>query len=781
MEEILKDYPFRCVLSLKPLIEYLDQTALVSWASTPGQTGDLREMLKQAPELNEPIEDLTVLETHRDLVRRLMSLVFPAASWETEAFGALVPFSITPFFVSPLYERLFLREDGTFQGRLNVDQQDYNRGRIIRAYLLILERFYGIKQSLEYPFIRIVPDPNTGLDRHFKMRIDFRFVEARAVTEPKILTDEEREWVHEHLAEPEILREVLPPENFELRGFTIGQAVDVTESEIISALERDLIDQESIVSQGGFLRIQDRLRTLFRRPELVAGLEAIQEDQVLQLSSGCEMSHCCIYADTRHIPISEFEGTVYERAIQGEQVLRVPDVLQECSPKHTKEELHQMGVRSLLIAPLRHKDKCIGILHLGSPKPGDLGPTDALFLSQVQPLFSLAIKRALEDFDNRVQGLIKEKCTAIHPSVEWRFRKAAFHYLEDLRVGKASEIETIVFKDVYPLYGVSDIRGSTVERNRAIQQDLTEHLRLAQNVIDSANEARPMLILRELAQRIDGYLERIRTGLGTGDDLSVVNFLRQEVESVFTHLRGFGLKVIRAIETYESAMDPNVGAVYGLRKQFEESVSILNDRLTSYLDQEESEVQGLFPHYFERHRTDGVDYLIYTGTSLTEQGEFNQLYLKNLRLWQIKVACGMAWHTEQLKPSLKVPLDTAHLILMQNSPLSIRFRFDEKRFDVDGAYDIRQEIIKSRLDKAAVKGGKRLTQPGKIAIVYSHPEEAEEIRRHVDFLRSEGYLTQEAEDLQLEEMSGVQGLRSLRVGVSLDSQALSESAGRLAG
>jgi hypothetical protein len=218
-----------------------------------------------------------------------------------------------------------------------------------------------------------------------------------------------------------------------------------------------------------------------------------------------------------------------------------------------------------------------------------------------------------------------------------------------------------------------------------------------------------------------------------------------------------------------------MGTVYRLRKEFEESVSLLNHRLAMYLDQEEAEAQTLFPHYFERHRTDGVDYLIYMGASLMEEGDFHELYLKNLRLWQIKVACGMAWQMEQLKSSLKVPLEVAHLILVQDTPLSIRFRFDEKRFDVDGAYDIRHEIIKSRIDKAVVKGRKeRLTQPGKVAIVYSHPEEAQEMRRHIHFLQSEGYLKGGLETLDLEDLPGVQGLKSLRVGINLESQAISE-------
>jgi hypothetical protein len=39
---------------------------------------------------------------------------------------------------------------------------------------------------------------------------------------------------------------------------------------------------------------------------------------------------------------------------------------------------------------------------------------------------------------------------------------------------------------------------------------------------------------------------------------------------------------------------------------------------------------------------------------------------------------------------------------------------------VDGAYDIRYEIVKKRIDKALIKGtNERATQPGKIVIVYS--------------------------------------------------------------
>ncbi len=782
MEPPITEYPFRSVLSLEPLIDYLNRSAQDCQEARLCQMQNLQEMLRHAPELRAPIEDLTTLERHRDLVQMLMGFVFPPLYWDTEAFGAIIPFSMKPFFVSPQFQRLFLDQDGSFHGRLNLDDALFHRGRIIRAYLFILQEFYDIHQTLDYPIIRIVPDPETGLDRYFKMNLDFRFMRPHALKEPKPLAEDERAFILEHITEPEALRQILPPEDFELHGFTIMKAVDVTESEVISALERDLIDQESIVSQSGFMRLQQRLRTLFQRPDLVAGLDAIHEDQVLKLSSGCALDHACIFADTHHVPVSHFVGTIYEKALEGEEVLRIRDILEEPSLKNLEaEHLDVMGARSMLVAPLHYEGKCIGALHLGTPKPGDLGPLDALLMKPIQPLFSMAIKKALDDFNVQIQSVIKERCTAIHPSVEWRFQKAAFNHLENIRMGHGSEIESIIFKDVYPLYGISDIRGSAHERNRAIQEDLRRHLNLALKVVSLANEARPLLILQELAGRIARHLDRIQAGIGTGDELSVVKFLREEIERSFSYLKSFGPKVMRAIEAYESAIDPHVGTVYSLRKDFEDSVYLLSDTLASYLDQEQTEAQTIFPHYFERHRTDGVDYLIYMGASLMEDGNFNQIYLKNLRLWQIKLACGMAWHTDKLKSSLKVPLDTAHLILVQDTPLSIRFRYDEKRFDVDGAYDIRHEIIKSRLDKAVVKGGReRLTQPGKIAIVYAHTSEAKEMHHHIEFLQSEGYLTRELETVELADLPGVQGLKSFRVGVNLDSQALSEKAKMIA-
>jgi hypothetical protein len=433
-----------------------------------------------------------------------------------------------------------------------------------------------------------------------------------------------------------------------------------------------------------------------------------------------------------------------------------------------------------MIAPLTYKGELIGSMDIASPHPNEFGPIDIMLLAEIGPLFSLAIKRALEEIDYSVQSLIKEKCTAIHPAVEWRFRKAAFQHLDRLKMGQASDMEPIVFRNVYPLYGVSDVRGSSFARNRAVMEDIEEHLNLAIGIMDAAVHVKPLAVLDEIGHRLNSELERIRVGISPADESLVAHFLKTGVESLFSHLRSFGPEVARAIETYEALIDERLGTVYHRRKEFEESISRLNQRISFYLDREEAEAQSLYPHYFEKHQTDGVDYLIYLGASLAQDGSFSELYLENFRLWQLMVACGVAWVTDRLKQELKIPLETAHLILFSHSPLSIRFRFEEKRFDVDGAYDVRHEIIKSRLDKAVIKGrSERLTQPGMIAVVFSQPQEGREVHRHMEFLTSKGYLKGDVESLEVEELPGVQGLRAMRARVDLDSPVVAERVTRL--
>jgi len=786
MSDKLETHDFRTVLSLDPLLDFWRTQVAPRCPHMAEMFSVFEKKLRETPELSGEISDPAAVAAHADILTPLMTVAFPSSTWESEITGAFKPFTHQMFYCTPAYRKNLVDEQGLIAGRRKEADQALDHNRRVRAYALILKRLYGIDQGLDDPFVRIVTDPETRLERHYQIIPDFQFIQVGTVGKPRELTADMRRLVIDHLNEPDVLATLLPPEMFEFRGFTVVRAVDVTESEIMSALERDLIDQESIFSANGFSRLQGRLRTLFGVPDLTAGLAAIQNDgeKVLILNDGNQSEeNCnCLFTNSNHIPMDQLEHSVWLQAVERDEILRIPDLSREPNLGVVEQDAVDHGVRSLLIAPLVFRGEALGTLSVKSTRPSDLKALAADKMRHIAPLFSMALKRGLDDMNNEVQAVIKEKCTAMHPSVEWRFRKAALEHMERLRRNEPSEMEPIIFRDVIPMFGQSDIRGSSEARVKSIQADLTEQLTLAGSIMARAGEFKSWPLLDEFSYRIENRVAKIQTGLTTEEESSVAAFLQREVEPVFTELGAIDPAVQSAIDAYQQAVDPDKGVVYRERKAFEESVSLLNERLSTYLDQQQAEIQQVYPHYFEKHQTDGIDYVIYLGAAMHPEGRLNPFFQKNLALWQFMVTCGLAWHTRQVQAELAMPLDTCHLILVNQAPLSIRFRYDEKRFDVDGAYDVRHEIIKSRLDKAMVRGGReRLTQPGRIAVVYSHPREGEEVRQHIAYLQNRGHLNDDLEAVALEDLPGVRGLQALRVGVNLAAESVPEETVSLAG
>lgn len=778
MQEKPLDQPeiseIRSMVSLDPLLDFWEENMVPECPHMGTMFGELKEKISQIPELQGPIEDISVLKIHHDILIPLMSAVFPPASFDREIMGALTPCSFEPFFVTPQFQRLFLDTDNFLKASLRKKMEAEKSKKLLKIYFLVLERIYGFScQRLESVDIKVVPDEKTGLSRYFGVTADFQFVRITPLSPPRPLSDQDRDEITDNLMDIHTLARYIDLSLFEFTGFTIVRALDVTESEVISALERDLIDQHSLFSSDGIKHLESRLQVLFQRPDIAVGIGALRDDQVFIIKNDCGSNVNCLFANSHHINLDEIQGSVWMEAVKKKGVLRVPDLSKKPNLVRAEEQAVSAGIRSMLLSPLSYQGEIIGLLEIFTTRPNDLGPIDTMLMEQVTPIFSVALKRGMDELHKHVQSIIKEKCTAVHPSVEWRFEKAAISHMERLRHGSTtSEMEPIIFKDVVPFYGQSDIRGSSLARNKGIAQDLTHQLSLALEIMETAAELRPWPILQEYKHRIHTRIQEISQGVTSGDENLVFTLLNREIAPTFEELTGLGPEIAQQIEAYTLALDPMAGMIYNKRKEYEDSVSKLNQALSGFLDQEDRLIQTGFPHYFEKRQTDGVDYMMYIGASMTKARKLASFHIQDMTLWQLMTAWGLAWHTDRIKPQLKVPLDTCHLILVNHTPLSIRFRFDEKRFDVDGAYDVRHEIIKSRLDKALVKGsGERLTQPGRIAVVYSNPSEGKEIRRHIHFLTSLGKLDNDLEMLDLDDMPDVRGLKALRVGVNLKSIA----------
>src|SRR5882724_1550886 len=650
-------FPFKCELSLAPLITFWTQLSAYSEFGRGPIPGLVREKAREAPELAGVIDDLSVIGKHQTFVDLMMTALFPPAFWEQEYGAALFPLELRAFYATPPFRRSLMNEDGTLQGRASFLQKRsvepaMAAERLWLAYELILERVYGLELGGDVPVMMFTTtDSATGLDQHFRLQFDWRFVDVQVVGPKPPLPDGVRQELAAGRIDSEKLRQLLPPDRFVLRGFMIVKAVDVTDQEVLSSLKRDLIDKDSIVSSSHFQDLQAKLRTFFRRPSLRLGLAAVEGDRVLVLNDASRHEQACIFADSAHHTTAEFTGSLYERAFIQDRPIVIDDLRAYPDPTPIEEELIQSGIRNFICAPLHYQDKVIGTLELVSTRAGDLNATHLPKLQEVLPLFSMAVQRSVEELNSRIQTVINEHCTAIHPTVEWRFRQAVLNAFERDRGGAAvvTELEPIVFEGVHPLYGLADIRGSSTQRGEAIQADLLAQLRLAKAVVQAASEVQSLPALDELAYRIDNRIAKIERTLNSSDEIGIIAFLRNEVEGLLDHLGTFGAGVRDRIAAYRAGLDVRLGTVYHRRRLFEDSVTGIAESISSYLDLEQPAAQRMFPHYFEKQKTDGVDYQMYVGAGLVENGRVDPLCLKNLRLWQLMVTCGIAVRAHQLR------------------------------------------------------------------------------------------------------------------------------------
>src|SRR6266478_5515754 len=406
--------PFRTELSLAPLIRFWTQLSAYSELGRGPLPGIVRERIKQAPELSAVVDDVSVIAKHRQLVDLMMSAMFPPAFWEQEYGAALFPFQLRAFYATPPFRRSLMSADGTLQGRANFLQehsveQTLVAARLVLAYELVLERTYGIEIGGDRPVIFTTADPATGLDQHFRLQFDWRFVDVELVGPKPPLPDAVRQRLQAGPIDADLLRELPPPDRFVLRGFMIVKAVDVTDQEVLSSLKRDLIDKDSIVSSSHFEGLQAKLRTFFRRPDLRLGLAAVEGDRVLVLNDASSHEQACIFTDSAHHTTAEFTGSLYERAVVQDQPVVIEDLAAYPGRTSVEEELIQSGVRTFICAPLHYQDRVIGTMELVSSHVGDLNATHLPRLQEVLPLFSMAVQRSVEELNSRIQTVINEQ------------------------------------------------------------------------------------------------------------------------------------------------------------------------------------------------------------------------------------------------------------------------------------------------------------------------------------------------------------------------------------
>ncbi|GGB15689.1 GAF domain-containing protein [Puia dinghuensis] len=718
------------------------------------------------------------MSQYADLLELVYTAAFPVVADERDFAWALgVPVKPVVFYgTDAFYDKL--RDPVTHKIRAcMIDDQNQERTKmnLELIYSIVLQHLYGYDLPAGNSMIRSMHNVATGLPSYYKLNVDSRFMEVVPKGELPPLDPEELQRRHPGPQLIQWLLEQLPLSAFRFEGISAITVTDITREYVVDSIKNLILNPDHSDEAALQQEVIRYLNILVGCSELHFGLLPLLMVNGRPVYSALTCNSSILWeAAGSNAVMEKTYLCLADRYVKDPRL-----ILYETIPAHEPgepfflETLRRAGMASYGIVPVYHNNRLSGVLEVSSRKQGPVSEELLDRLDVVIPLLAQLLRRGIDEFDARIKAIVKENFTSIQPAVEWKFNEAAWHYERMVEDGSAPSpelelpsVETIYFKDVYPLYGAVDIRNSTMERNGALRRDLQTQFRLLTETLSALQAAANLELLEGLLHQTQKWVQALNGALTTADELNLNLFLRDKAGHFLTHFKETRPDLERLITPYLAAIEETAGEAFKYRRELENSIQLVNKTINGLLEDSMVELQKSYPFYFEKFRTDGVEYDVYIGASIAPTHSFDLLYLRNLRLWQLKSMAMVARRTHELLPELPEALQTTQLIFVHSSPIDISFRKDERRFDVEGGYNIRYQVVKKRIDKVRVQDtNERLTQPGKVAIIYFNDREAEEYEGYIKYLQELNVLTGEVERLDLEELQGVSGLRALRVGV----------------
>lgn len=756
-------------LSFRPLVAYLKKRLKTEETMKKEFYRFLLEKIEKEGALakNLVIEDLS---KYKETLELIFTILTPLMANEKELYWALsTPVPDQIFFSTDLLYNFI--EKHIAEKQLDPEhKKQKEKDQIKFIYNVILKRYYNYTALTTNEMRFAYNNPESGLTQYFNVNVDTQFVDISYNKDelPTLNFEQFSGFINDEHG-LELLYKVLPLHDFKFDGFTVISVTDVTLQHAIDGIREALVNHN--YQTEAYLHILQTLKTLGGNADLDYGLLpliTVNDKPVLDVDD-----HSSIIINAgKQFGISD---SVFFEQLQSYQQNPKPIFFNKITDEHIKEmpfmdAIRSSGIKSYSILPVFYNAQLVGILEIYSKQEVLIDDMLLSRLHSAMPLLGQLFQYRIEEFNAKMDEVLKDKFTALQPSVQWKFNQQVWEFIKKNKGNKnAQNIETVTFKNLYPLFGAIDIRNSTIERNLALKDDLKVQLeRLSASLVELKKTIKLDLI-DKILHSCKIWVERTSGFISSSDEDALNGFLELEVYPVLKHVEKSQPLAKEIVSGYFDSINPENGIAFENRRTLETSMQFINATVGEYLESAQDELQKAFPFYFAKFRTDGVEYDIYIGQDIAPDVPFDTLYLKNMRLWQLQSMVEIARLTNRLVDKMEKPLLTTQLIFIHSNPIDISFRNDERRFDVEGSYNIRYEVIKKRIDKVKIKDkNERLTQPGKIALIYYNAFEANEYLTYISYLQEQGLLLGNVETLELEELQGISGLKALRVAVNYE-------------
>ncbi|WP_199120929.1 GAF domain-containing protein [Pedobacter sp. ASV28] len=771
--KINKDERINCQiewsLSFRPLVAYLKRRLKTEQTI---KKEFYRFLLEKIEHENALVKNLTVedLIKHKDTLELIFTILTPLMANEKELYWALstpVPDQIF-FSTDLLYD--FIQKNVEQDNLDEVHKVDKEKKQAMFIYNMILERFYNYTPLANSEILYGYKNPQTGLTQYYNINVDTQFVDI--VYNKKDLPElnfEQFSANPQDEKEIAILKTLLPLNDFRFDGFTVISLKDVTLQHAIDGIRDALVNHT--YQDEAYGHIIQALKTLAENGQIEFGLlplltvnnKPVFDDEDENSSSILMNSAKAAGLDeqTLYAQLEAYKNDprpLFFNKITDEVIERIPFL----------DIIKKSGIESYSLLPVFYNNQLVGMLEIYSKTELLVDEKLLSRLHVAMPFLGQLFKYRIEEFNAKMDEVLKDKFTALQPSVQWKFNQQVWEFIKKNKgKKKALNIETVTFKNLYPIFGAIDIRNSTIERNLALKDDLKVQLNKLSMTLTTLRKVIKLELIDKILFNCRNWIEKTNGFISSSEEDLLNEFLEFEVYPMLKYVEKNHPNTKDIVSDYFESIDPYTGVAYENRRTLETSMQFINTAVGEYLENTQEDLQKTYPCYFAKFRSDGIEYDIYIGQEIAPDIPFDLLYLKNIRLWQLQTMVDIARLTNGLIDKMQKPLLTTQLIFIHSNPIDISFRNDERRFDVEGAYNIRYEVVKKRIDKVQIKNtNERLTQPGKIALVYYNAFEANEYLEYIKYLQEQELLLRDLEMLDLEELQGVSGLKALRVGVN---------------
>ena len=760
-----KDAPFQVYISFEKYLDVLEHIRYndrleyrVNYAQS------LIERTKNFKELKDGFQDVSLLDKHEELIRLLLADLFPTGLTNNEIKAASIPLSNITFNYTERFKNILKDAGKDFEIELrNINDNEF----YVFCCCLILQSYFKRDVRSFIPFYYDIPNKQ-GIMKHYKITVNSDFTDIYPTEKATIPTDDVLDMLLENLDDFRLWKKYFPSKSWILKGFTIISLVDCTSEVALSDLKSSMIqiDPENLAPDENLIEI---FKSYFDVAELNFGLMLFnKKDQRLEKVP--------IYENlfTNHILdfwINTFDEetrkSTFENLNNNSKAIVISNVdkmEQEIKDQPSFGILKENNINSFMVIPIMRDNELLAIMEFTSSIPNSLNGLKLKKLEFFTDMILFSLNRFSFEKNYQIEAIIQREYTSIHNSVVWKFRNEAEKYFNASLAKKIYTLKQISFKNLTPLFGFSDIRSSSEKRFNLMLEDLNKQIDCLHDIFTLINSDSEKYVLA-----LDIFENELNNEIKADTEQRFQRLLRDEIHPYLQGVLEVGTtKDIKTkISDYFVQIFTHTDLFYNSRKSLDDSITLINRKLADMLDESQVKAQLIFPHYYERFKSDGVEHNLFIGSNISPDQHYTSKVVHQLRYWQLKTICKMEQEIQTFKKELPIPLDIASLIFVYNEKIDIRFRMDEKRFDVDGAYNSYYEIIKKRIDKAHIKNStERITCPGKITIVYFGMENQKEYLEYINKLQKKGTLQSDIEFLKVEDLQGITGLLALRVSIA---------------